>query len=219
MPILTKFIPFGNLFNYQGPLNPNGKVIERTIPGPIDKQGGRFRASMMTDHYEQHFQELQCLGKEIPMDYFHSSKYGDNIMKNVISIHYCEHQLKYVRLPMLAFWSQTETRKQLESYYRETRLNQTARSNDPDIRQMVHWWYDKHFGIKARIERYNASHYTVIQSFIFDPDISILEMSLSKKRKQTIAFEEDDDDDILFKSFTQEEMEEMLKEVCNENPL
>ena len=189
----ASFVSFGNLLNYKGNMNPSSsKQRNRLIPVPLDKRGGRIRASMMTDHYEQHFIELMCKAEYIPVDYFHNSKYGDNIMKNVISIHFCQEQVKYERIGFLEFWSQIETRKQLESYYREVKLNQTNRSREPDIKQMVFWWYDKKFGIQARIEKYNASNFSMYQPFFYDPESTRIEIDLDKnwkKRKREIEQE------------------------------
>lgn len=163
-------IKFGNLYDNIGDPYPNGKTKNRSIPVPIDKRGGRLRASMLTDHYDTYFERMQLKGNYIPLDFFHSCRHGDEIMKNIIDIHLG--QQKYEKMNILEFWSQSELRKQVESYYREMKTMKTKRSNDKDLQQIVAWWYDADIGIKKRIERYNDSFFVSIQSFQFDEEIT-----------------------------------------------
>lgn len=158
-------IKFGNLYHHINVPHPNGKTKNRSIPVSIDKRGGRLRASMITDHYETYFQTMQLEGNYIPLDFFHSCRYGDKIMKNIIHIHL--RQSKYMKMDILEFWSQSEVRKQVEAYYREMKTMQTKRSNDKDLQQIVAWWYDEDIGITARIKRYNTNMFCFVEPFDF----------------------------------------------------
>ena len=161
-------VPFGQLFN-SNELHSNGKTNQRKNPVPIDKRGGRIRASMMTDIYETHFENLQSKTQYIPLNYFHSSLYGDIIMKNVICI--LLKQQKYEPMEIMEVWTQTELRKQVEVYYREMKTMFTKRSYDKDLHQIVAWWYDEDIGIKTRIKRFNESGFLTKQPFDFNLEV------------------------------------------------